>query len=96
MALAEKLHHSVQSGGAARRPTGTEDGQCERGGEEHKKNALYEALRGQKTPLPETRVVLPDRGGEVVHDAALVAFLVRQTLLEREEEKRKEKEKELE
>ena len=71
--------------------------------EEYKKNALYEALRGQKTPLPGTRtvstalvpqVVLPDLGGEVVHDATLVAFLVRQTLLEREEEKRKEKEEE--
>ena len=60
---------------------------------------------GQKTPLPGTRtvstalvpqVVLPDLGGEVVHDATKVAFLVSQTLLEREEEKRKEKEKELE
>ena len=90
----------AKSGGAARRPTGTEDGQCK-----ERENALYEALRGQKTPLPGTRtvsaapvpqVVLPYLGGEVVHDVTLVAFLVRQTLLEREEEKRKEKEKEKE
>ena len=38
-------------------------------------------------PVPQ--VVLSDLGGEVVHDATLVAFLVRQTLLEREAEKRK-------
>ena len=64
MALAEKLHHSAQKV--------VEDGQFKRG-EEYKKNALYEALRGQKTPLPRTRtvstalvpqVVLPDLGGE--------------------------------
>ena len=48
-----------------------------REGEEFKRNALYEALRGQKTPLPGVRTVstapvpqvaLPDLGGDVVHD----------------------------
>ena len=38
------------------------------------------------------QVVLSDLGGEVVHDDALFAILVRQTLFEREEKKRKEKE----
>ena len=43
MALAENL-----------RPTGTHDGQCKRG-KGVQKNAMYEAPRGQKTPLPEKR-----------------------------------------
>ena len=38
------------------------------------------------------QVALPDLGGDVVHDDTLVAFLVRQTLLEKEKEKRKEEE----
>ena len=55
MALADKLHHTqcAQSGEAARRPTGTEDGE----GYEYKKNALSDALRGQKTLLPGMRTV---------------------------------------
>ena len=72
-----------------------------REGEEYKKNALYEALRGHKTPLPGgadsehlllCRRWLSPTLVDVVHDDTLVAFLVRQTLLEKEEEKRKEEE----
>ena len=98
MALAEKLHHSAQKVVEQHVVPREQKTASAREGEEYKKKALYEAPRGQKTPLPGTRtvstapvpqVVLPDLGGEVVHDATLVAFLVRQTLLEREEEKRK-------
>ena len=104
MALAEKLHHSVQpvmEQYVVPRELKTASA---REGEEYKKNALYEALRGQKTPLPGVRTVstapvpqvaLPDLGGDVVHDDTLVAFLVRQTLLEKDEEKRKEEEEEV-
>ena len=99
MALAEKLHHSAQKVVEQHVVPREQKTASAREGEECKKNALYEALRGQKTPTrtvsagPVPQVVLPDLGGEVVHDATLVAFLVSQTLLEREEEKRKEKEK---
>ena len=70
-------------------------------GEEFKKNVLYQARRRPTTPLPKMwtvnaalvpQLVLRDPGGEAVHDAALVAFFVSQTLLERQEEMRKEKE----
>ena len=96
MALAEQLHHSAQKVVEQKTASARE-------GKEFKKNALYEAPRKQKTPLsgvrtvstaPVPQVVLPDLGGEVVHDDALAAFLVRQTLFGREEKKRKEKEEE--
>ena len=99
MALAEKLHHSAQPVMEQHVVPRELKKASAREGEEYKKNALYEALRGQKTPLPGVRTVstapvpqvaLPDLGGDVVHDDTLVAFLVRQTLLEKEEEKRKE------
>ena len=103
MALAEKLHHSAQTVMEQHdAPRGQAMASAAGEGEEYKKNALYKALRGQKTPLPGMRTVstapvpqvaLSDLGGEVVHDATMVDFLVRQTLLKREEEKRKEKEK---
>ena len=101
MALAEKLHHSAQPVMEQHVVPRELKTASAREGEEFKKNALYEALRGQKTPLPGVRTVstapvpqvaLPDLGGDVVHDDTLVAFLVRQTLLEKEEEKRKEEE----
>ena len=44
-------------------------------------------------PVPQ--VGLPNLGGDVVHDTSLVAFLVSQTLLDREE-RRKEMEQEQE
>ena len=102
MALAEKLHHSAQkSGGAARRPTGTEDGQCKGGrGAQERRAARSPTAAEDSSPRDADSercpgaVVLPDLGGEVVHDATLVAFLVRQTLLEREKEKRKEEQEE--
>ena len=101
MALAEKLHHSAQPVMEQHVVPRELKTASAREGEEYKKNALYEALRGQKTPLPGVRTVstapvpqvaLPDLGGDMVDDT-LVTFLVRQTLLEREEEKRKEEEK---
>ena len=102
MALAEKLHHSAQKVVEQLVVLREQKTASAREGEEYKSNALYEALRGQKTPLPGVRTVstapvpqvaLPDLGGDVVHDDTLVAFLVRQTLLEKEEKKRKEEEK---
>ena len=86
MALAEKLHHSVQKVVEQHAVPREQKTASASEGEENRKNALYEALQGQKTPLPGTRTVstapvpqvaLPDLGGEVVHDATLVAFLVR-------------------
>ena len=102
MALAEKLHHSAQPVMEQHVVPRELKTASAREGEEYKKNALYEALRGQKTPLPGVRTVstapvpqvaLPDLGGDVVHDDTLVAFLVRQTLLEKEKEKKEEEEK---
>ena len=84
MALAEKLHHSVQKVVEQHAVPREQKTASASEGEEYRKNALYEAPRGQKTPLPGTRtvstapvpqVVLTDLGGEVVHDATLVAFL---------------------
>ena len=65
--------------GAARRPKGSEDGQC-REGEEHKQFLLNQALRGPTTPLLGKRtgrvalvphVGFPDLAGEVIHDATV-------------------------
>ena len=88
IALAEKLHHSAQKVVEQHVVPPEPKTASAREGEEYKRNALHRALRGQKSPLLGTRtvstalvlqVVLPDLGGEVVHDATLVAFLVRWT-----------------
>ena len=72
--------------------------------EEYKKNALYQGRRRLTTPLPVTRtgrvapvpqVRLPDLAGDVDTDAAMVAFLVRQTLLEREAEEERKRQEDL-